>query len=52
MSDTQPRVLVIDDEQAICRFLTTSLSVHSYQVFEAADGQAGLIVVIASRPDW
>ena len=51
MSDTQPRVLVIDDEQAIRRFLTTSLSVHSYQVFEAADGQAGLIAVIASRPD-
>lgn len=51
MTDTRVRVLVIDDEQPIRRFLTTSLGVHGYQVFEAADGQTGLAAVVNYRPD-
>ena len=32
------RVLVVDDEPPIRRFLRTSLSSHGYQVIEAEDG--------------
>lgn len=36
------RVLVIDDEPAIRRFLRTALSAQGYAVLEAEDGEAGL----------
>ncbi len=51
MSDPGPRVLVIDDERAIRRFLRASLTAHGYTVFEAADGQEGLNAVVTNRPD-
>lgn len=51
MSAAGPRILVVDDEPAIRRFLRTALAAHGYQVFEAEDGQAALAAVIASRPD-
>ena len=51
MTDSGPRVLVVDDEPAIRRLLRTSLAAHKYTVFEAADGQAALAAVIAHRPD-
>lgn len=51
MSESGPRILVVDDEPAIRRFLRTALAAHGYQVFEAGDGQAGLEGVIAHRPD-
>jgi two-component system KDP operon response regulator KdpE len=52
MSETTgPRVLVIDDERSIRRFLRASLSAHGYEVFEAATGQEGLSQVTIHRPD-
>lgn len=51
MSETGPRVLIIDDERAIRRFLRASLSAQGYTVFEAADGDEGLAAVVAHRPD-
>jgi two-component system, OmpR family, KDP operon response regulator KdpE len=51
MSEPGPRVLVIDDERAIRRFLRASLTAHGYTVFEAASGQEGLEAVTAKRPD-
>lgn len=51
MSEGGPRVLVVDDEPAIRRFLHTSLSAHGYTVFEALNGQEGLSAVMARRPD-
>ena len=51
MSDGGPRVLVVDDEPAIRRFLTTSLAAHDYAVFEAVNGQEALSAVAAHRPD-
>jgi two-component system KDP operon response regulator KdpE len=36
------RVLIVDDEPPIRRFLRTSLSAQGYQVVEAADGRAAL----------
>jgi two-component system KDP operon response regulator KdpE len=51
MSEGGPRVLVVDDEPAIRRFLCTSLTAHDYAVFEAVNGQEALAAVLAYRPD-
>jgi two-component system KDP operon response regulator KdpE len=51
MAEAKTRILVVDDERPIRRFLSTSLSAHGYQVFEAADGPAALAAVIDCRPD-
>ena len=45
------RVLVVDDEQAIRRFLQAALDAHGYVVFEAACGEDAIRSVIADRPD-
>lgn len=51
MPDAGLRIVVIDDEQAIRRFLRVSLTAHGHTVFEAATGQEGLAAVAAHRPD-
>jgi len=51
MVETGLRVLVVDDEQAIRRFLRTSLTVNGYTVFEAGSGQQALAAVVNDRPD-
>lgn len=51
MTDNGTRVLVVDDEQAIRRFLRTTLTAHGYTVFEAAAGEEALSAVVADRPD-
>ena len=51
MTDSGPRVLVVDDEPAICRFLRVSLSAYGYAVFDAASGQEALLAVATHRPD-
>ncbi len=51
MSETGQRVLVVDDESAIRRFLRAALSAQGYIVTEAANGREALNAVIASRPD-
>jgi two-component system KDP operon response regulator KdpE len=45
------RVLVVDDEPAIQRFLNTALSAEGYAVFAAASGAEALSGVVAHRPD-
>lgn len=51
MSETALRVLVVDDEPAIRRFLRASLTAHGYDVFESTCGQEALMDVIVHRPD-
>jgi two-component system KDP operon response regulator KdpE len=51
MTENSVRVLVVDDEPAIRRYLTVLLSAHGYAVFEAGAGQAAMAAVLASRPD-
>ena len=43
--NTALRVLVIDDEPPIRRFLRTSLSAQGYSVLEAEDGETGLALL-------
>jgi two-component system KDP operon response regulator KdpE len=51
MTENALRVLVVDDERAIRRFLRASLSAHGYAVFEASTGQEALSAVLSDRPD-
>ena len=51
MTDMNLRVLVVDDEPAIRRFLRVSLGAHGCVVFEAVNGQEALAGVAAHRPD-
>ncbi len=51
MTETNIRVLIVDDEPAIRRYLRVSLTAHGYTTFEAANGQAALSSLVADRPD-
>lgn len=45
------KVLVIDDEQAVRRFLRTSLSAYGYEISEAVTGSEGLLAVVNNHAD-
>jgi two-component system, OmpR family, KDP operon response regulator KdpE len=51
MKDGGLRVLVVDDEAAIRRFLRASLSAHQHLVFEAETGSEALSQFAICRPD-
>ncbi len=51
MDEKGLRVLVVDDEPPIRRFLYTALTAHGYSIFEAATGQQALSDVVSHRPD-
>lgn len=51
ITENLPRILIIDDEVAIRRFLNTVLSSEEFSLHEAADGHAGLAAAAAFRPD-
>src|SRR5215470_5837349 len=51
MTENPLRVLVVDDEQAIRRFLHTSLAANGYVVFEAKTGAEAITAVVTHRPD-
>jgi two-component system, OmpR family, KDP operon response regulator KdpE len=46
-----PRILIIDDEAAIQRFLKTALETVEYSVHQATTAHAGLAAAVAVRPD-
>ncbi len=50
MSDG-PRVLVVDDELQIRRFLRIALEANGYHVFETANGQEAIQEAARTRPD-
>ncbi|HHY66956.1 MAG TPA: response regulator [Alicyclobacillus sp.] len=45
------RIVVIDDEAQIRKFLRVSLQAHGYETIEATDGREGLREVTVGRPD-
>lgn len=51
MSRDALRILVVDDELAIRRFLRTALDAHGYKVFEVASGREALQAATAQKPD-
>ena len=51
MSETDARVLIVDDERAIRRFLQLSLAAHGYRIIEATTGNEALTVAATGHPD-
>lgn len=47
----RPRILVVDDEQAIRRFLQTALDDSEFSLHEAENGSAALAATVTLRPD-
>lgn len=46
-----PRILVVDDEVAIQRFLKTALDTGEYSLHQAENGHAALAAAVSVRPD-
>lgn len=51
MTEANPRVLIVDDEAQILRFLRTSLGANGYEVVEATTGSEALKRAAADAPD-
>jgi two-component system, OmpR family, KDP operon response regulator KdpE len=45
------KVLIVDDEHSIRRFLRTALSAHGYEVHEVTTGEDAILQTINIRPD-
>jgi len=48
---SRPRILLIEDEPQVRRYLRTSLPSHGYRVLEAATGEEGLRLASVEVPD-
>jgi len=48
---SEKRILIIDDESAIRKFLRVGLEAHGYAIAEALSGKEGLTQAVAFRPD-
>ncbi|MFN8411104.1 MAG: response regulator [Anaerolineales bacterium] len=51
MTEAGQRVLVVDDETPIRRYLRTALSAQGFSVFEAANGEEAINAVVTHHPD-
>ncbi len=51
MSETGQRVLVVDDETSIRRYLRAALSAQGFAIYEAASGQEAINAVVSDHPD-
>ena len=51
MAAKLPKILIVDDEPQILRFLRASLPAHGYECVEAATGAAAIKAFAAERPD-
>ncbi len=47
----QPKVLLIDDDEAFRKTLTKVLPLHGFQALEAGSGKAGIALAARERPD-
>ncbi|MDR2089897.1 MAG: response regulator transcription factor [Clostridiales Family XIII bacterium] len=45
------RILIVDDENGICRFLSTVLSINNYDVLVARTGADAYMMITSSMPD-
>lgn len=49
--DTKKRVMVVDDEPGVLRFVSISLSVVGYEVITTTSGEEALKLVDTAKPD-
>jgi two-component system KDP operon response regulator KdpE len=51
MTTKGPKILLIEDEQEVRRFLRVSLNSHGYRLVEAATGREGIVQAASQQPD-
>ncbi len=51
MSEAGQRILVVDDETSIRRYLRAALSAQGFAIYEAANGQEAINAVVTNHPD-
>jgi len=51
MANQGMRILIVDDEKTVRRFLKATLISHGYNVFEAVNGAGALEVSVSAHPD-
>jgi two-component system KDP operon response regulator KdpE len=51
MEKIASRILVVDDERAIRRYLRAALGAQGYEVIEATTGEEGISSIVAGHPD-
>ncbi len=51
MSEAGQRILVVDDEASIRRYLRAALSAQGFAIYEAANGQEAINAVVTNHPD-
>ena len=51
MSETLATILIVEDEQAIRRFVRTALEAEGFRVYEADGVQRGLLEAATRKPD-
>jgi two-component system KDP operon response regulator KdpE len=51
MTENEPKILLVEDEQQIRRFLRVTLGSNGYKLIEAATGQEGLMMAATEKPD-
>jgi two-component system KDP operon response regulator KdpE len=51
MAGDSPRILLIEDEQEIRRFLRVSLAAHGYKLVECGTGNEGVLAAASEPPD-
>ena len=49
--ENKKKILVIEDELPLLKILVSELSLEGFQVFSAGDGQEGLKLAVAKKPD-
>lgn len=49
--NNRPRILVVDDEPAIQRFLHTALDTGEFSLYRAENGHSALAAAVSARPD-
>jgi two-component system, OmpR family, KDP operon response regulator KdpE len=51
MSNLQPKILVVEDDPQIRKFLTITLTAHDYSVIPAETGKEGIRLATSVKPD-
>lgn len=51
MTESNQRILVVDDETPIRKYLRAALTAQGFTIYEASNGEEALSAVVAHRPD-